>query len=159
MLTPEEHIDSLIRHINLVRDNCTVLGKKLIKQGRVEFGRLLIARGFAHDNSKFFGVEWNFLHLGKGIAKTKVELAARHHAETNSHHPEYHGGFDHMPDLDLSELACDWAARAMEFGTDLREWIDTEGMKRYNFTNKDENYKLLMKYVELLLEDSFVRSE
>lgn len=37
--------------------------------------------------------------------------------------------------------------------------MDLNGDIRYNFTNKDENYKLLMKYVDMLLEDSFVRSE
>lgn len=142
-----------------MRNNCIVLGKKLIDQGREEFGRLLIARGFRHDNSKFSGIEWNFLHQGNEIAKTKIALAAKHHAETNSHHPEYHGGFNNMPDIDIAEMACDSLARAMEFGTDLREWIDGDGMKRYGFTNKDENYILLMKYVDLLLEDSFVRTD
>jgi hypothetical protein len=46
MLTPEQHIENLVHHIEAVRRNCLLLGRRLMAQGRHEFGRLVIARGF-----------------------------------------------------------------------------------------------------------------
>jgi hypothetical protein len=43
MLTVEEHLENLVRHIELVREAGLLLGKRLIRQGEEEFGRLLIA--------------------------------------------------------------------------------------------------------------------
>ena len=66
----EAHLDALIRHIGLVRDACVLLGKRLIAQGRPHFGRLLIARGFVHDVSKFQGdIDWN------AVASSGVKFA------------------------------------------------------------------------------------
>src|SRR5712671_1729606 len=67
MLTVEEHLDNLVRHIELVREAGLLLGKRLMRQGEEEFGRLLIARVFVHDASKFYGVEWKYLHVGKDV--------------------------------------------------------------------------------------------
>jgi hypothetical protein len=44
--------------------------------------RLLIARVFVHDATKF--------------------------RETNQHHPEYWGGLHRMPDIAVAEMVCDW---------------------------------------------------
>src|SRR5262245_7755713 len=96
MLTPEEHLDNLVRHIDLVRGACLLLGKRLMAQGRQEFGRLLIARGFEHDVSKFYGIEWDYLHIGKDVPSEQLDLAVKQHTRTNSHHPEYWGGFEKM---------------------------------------------------------------
>jgi hypothetical protein len=57
MLSVNDHIDNLTRHIDLVRAACTLMGKRLIASGRVEFGRLVIAKGYEHDVSKFYGIE------------------------------------------------------------------------------------------------------
>src|SRR5262249_42951772 len=87
----EAHLDALIRHLGLVRDACILLGKRLIAQGRPEFGRLLIARGFIHDVSKFYGLEWEHVrvdHAAPGSSPVR-ELAIEHHRKTNDHHPEY----------------------------------------------------------------------
>jgi hypothetical protein len=69
MLTAEQHLDNLVRHIELVREACLLLGKRLIARDRQEFGRILIAHGFAHDASKFQGVEWEYLHAGRDVPK------------------------------------------------------------------------------------------
>src|SRR6185369_7717232 len=100
MLTVEDHLNNLVRHIELVREACLLLGKRLIsEEGRKEFGRILIGNGFVHDASKFAGIEWEYLHAGKDVPKEKLELAIRQHTLTNPHHPEYWGGFENMPEI------------------------------------------------------------
>lgn len=157
MYTIEEHLDNVIRHINLVREACTLLGQRLIQRGEVEFGRLLIAKGFEHDVSKFYGIEWDFLHTGPDTDKTKMELAVQQHVRTNQHHPEYWGGVDKMPPIALAELICDWYARSQEFGTSLRDWIVKTGVPKFNIDVDSDEYKLIQKYLNLLLQDSFVK--
>ncbi len=155
MVSIEEHLNNLIRHIELVRQATTLLGKRLIAQGRQEFGRILIARGFVHDASKFHGIEWDYLHAGKDVPVDKLELAIKQHTRTNDHHPEFHGGFENMGEIDIAEMACDWYARSMEFGTGLREWIKNTAVEKYRLSG--DNYKKLDNFIDLLLEDSFVK--
>lgn len=155
MYTTSEHLDNLIRHIDLVREACTILGKRLIQRGEVDFGRLLIAKGYEHDVSKFYGIEWDFLHTGPDVDKDKLDLAIHQHVRTNQHHPEYWGGVANMPPIALSEMVCDWYARSQEFGTSLRDWIVEVGISRYNIIVDSDEHKLIQKYVDLLLQDSF----
>src|SRR5438309_8877509 len=117
MLTPEEHLDNLIRHIQLVQGAGLLLGKRLIRRGEADFGRLLIARVFVHDATKFYGVEWKYLHAGKDVPEDQLALAIQQHRETNQHHPEYWSGLHRMPDIAVAEMVCDCYARAQEFGT------------------------------------------
>lgn len=156
-LSPQEHLDNLVRHIELVREACLLLGKRLMAQGRLEFGRILIARGFEHDVSKFSGIEWDYLHAGPDVPKEQLELAVRQHVRTNSHHPEYWGGFDNMPEIAIAEMVCDWYARSQEFGTGLREWITTQAIERFQIDLESEQYGWVKKFVAILLEDPFVR--
>src|SRR5881392_825242 len=105
-LSQTEHLDNLVRHINLVKNNCGLLGTRLMANGRVEFGRLLVQRGYLHDNSKFAGIEWDYLHSGKDVPKDVLELAIRQHQLTNPHHPEFWGGIINMPELYIYEMVC-----------------------------------------------------
>ncbi len=155
MLTTEDHLDNLVRHIRLVQDACVLLGKKFIKTGEDAFGRSLIARGFEHDVSKFYGIEWDYLHIGKDVPKEELSLAVKQHNTTNEHHPEYWQGIDNMPALALAECVADWYARSQEFGTCLRDWFLEEGMKRYEVKPNTKLYKQIMKYIEMLTESSF----
>jgi hypothetical protein len=155
MFDIDTHLDNLIRHINLVRESCTLLGRRLIKQGRVDFGRLLIARGFKHDASKFLGIEWDYLHAGPDAPKEKLEAAIAQHVRTNDHHVEYWGGLEQMPEICVAEMVCDWLARSQEFGTSLRDWIDTEAMNRYHIKTDSDQYKWIMTFIDMLLEDPF----
>jgi hypothetical protein len=82
MFTTEQHVDNLVRHIDLVREACLLLGKRLIAENRKEFGVILISRGFVHDASKFFGIEWDYLHAGKEFQREKIELAVEQHIAT-----------------------------------------------------------------------------
>jgi len=155
MYDKDEHLDNLIRHISLVRDACTLLGKRLISQGRCEFGIQLIARGHNHDVSKFYGIEHDFLHRGPDTPAEELELAINQHVRTNSHHPEFHGGVGHMPELDVAEMVCDWYARGQEFGTGLRDWIADSAIDRYSIDLEGKHYQWINAFVDLLLQDPF----
>ncbi len=157
MLTLEEHLDNLVRHIRLVQDACLLMGKRLINKGRTRFGRNLIAAGFQHDVSKFAGTEWKYLHAGRDVPLEKLKEAVEQHQETNSHHPEHWDGIGEMPEICIAEMVCDWYARSQEFGTGLREWIDKEAVKRYKI--KDAEYQQIKYFVDILLENQFVAKE
>jgi hypothetical protein len=76
MKTVPQRIHKIIQHINHVRDNCLILGEKLIASGKSDMGRLLIANGFIHDNSKFYGVEWDFLSEDiENVDKLKIAIS------------------------------------------------------------------------------------
>jgi hypothetical protein len=147
------------RTIELVREAGLLLGKRLMRQGEQEFGRLLIARVFVHDATKFYGAEWKYLHAGKDVPPDKLELAVAQHRESNEHHPEYWGGIHRMPDIAVAEMVCDWYARAQEFGTGLRDWIRGHAIDRFQIDKGSQQYQWIMKFVDLLLEDHFVRGE
>lgn len=159
MLTPEEHLDNLVRHIELVREACLLLGKRLMARGRKEFGRILISKGFVHDASKFHGIEWEYLHAGNDIPKDKLELAVKQHVMTNPHHPEYWGGIENMPEVYVAEMVADWYARSQEFGTGLRPWIKDVAMDRFKIDVESEQYKWLTCFVDMLLENHFVKDK
>jgi hypothetical protein len=154
-MTPEEHLDNLVRHIVRVREACLLLGKRLMSRGRQHFGRLLVARGMVHDASKFYGIEWDYLHSGLDVPEEGKQLAIEHHRRTNMHHPEYWGGVENMPEIAVAEMVCDWYARSQEFGTDLREWIRREAVPRYNLAVGGTQYGWVENFVELILEKPF----
>lgn len=151
----EQHIDNLRRHIDLVRENCCLLGDRLIEEGRTEFGVQLIARGYKHDSSKWYGIEWEYLHNGAEVPAEALALAIKHHQKTNSHHPEYHGGVNNMPELDVYEMVVDWYARSHEFGTSLRAWIQETALLRYGIHTDSQVMKWIDKAVSLLLVNHF----
>ncbi len=156
-LSYEEHLDDLLSHLEKIRINTEILGRRLIAQGRPEFGRNLIARGLRHDNSKFYGIEWDYLHSGNKIPKKVLSLAIANHQKTNPHHPEYWGGLENMPEIACYEMACDLFARSQEFGTGIREWIETSGEKRYHISSCPKQRQWLKKAVDVLLKSSFVK--
>lgn len=125
-------------------------------QGRPNFGRLLIVRVHEHDLSKFFGVEWQSLHRPKGdVDPTILEQAIKQHRVTNRHHPEYHGGFDKMDEIDVAEFVCDVYARSASFGESVRAWIEDKAVGRYNIDRDGDRYRWLQAFLKLLLEEPF----
>lgn len=157
MFNESQHIDNLLRHLQLVRGATQLLGRRLMWHGQSVFGRLLIARGLVHDNSKFFGIEWDYLHAGNDVPKDVLENAICQHQLTNQHHPEYWGGINKMPDIALAEMVCDFYARSQEFGTNLRYWINTTAAARY--LPEPDCVAKINHYIDILLEDAFVREE
>lgn len=153
-------IRSITRHIRNVEDNCILLGTRLIERGEVDLGRQLIANGFVHDVSKFYGIEFEFMSHGMDVseesAKLKLKMAIHQHQSTNKHHPEHwSGGIKDMPDVYLAEFCCDIKARSEEFGTSLRSWIEDKATTKWNFEKEDDVYKKIMEYVNLLCDVPF----
>jgi len=147
-----EKIEMVLNHIQNVQRNCYKLGLKLLRDGKVELGRQLIANGQIHDNSKFKGVEFDHLFYGDPILKDAI----KHHRAINPHHPEYwHNGIQGMPEIYLIEMVCDCTSRSQEFGTDIRIWIKEEATKRYKFEIDDEVGKKIIYYLDMLLDKTF----
>jgi len=152
-------IRAIARHIRNVEDNCLLLGEQLILRGEIDLGHKLIANGYVHDASKFWGVEWEYMAPGQPTveegAKLKLKLAVQHHNRVNAHHPEFWGDIHLMPRLYVAEMVADWKSRSEEFGTDLRQWIDEEATKRFHFLKEEQIYKDIMEFVELLCSSPF----
>lgn len=153
-------IEFVARHIRNVEDNCLLLGKKLIERGEVDLGHKLIANGFVHDASKFWGIEWEHMAPGQPTveegAKLKLKMAIHQHRKTNPHHPEYWSrGILDMPEVYLAEMICDLKARSEEFGTSLVEYIDCDGLKSWRISKEHDIYKKIMGFVRLLCPPPF----
>jgi len=148
---------ALLRHIDGVRDNCFLLAERLMDNNEVEFGHMLIANGYCHDQSKFYGIEW--LYLNDETLHSYPELfdaAQRQHVATNLHHPEaWLEGIHKMDRLHLAEMVCDWSARSAEFGKDLRDWIKTQGAKKFDFKVQSLVYREIKDLVDMLLDKPF----
>ena len=157
-MTDSEKLERLLRHVENVRENCELLGRKLIEQGKTQMGLALIANGRIHDNSKFYGIEWDFLDPGS-TNRQGLKNAITHHHRTNPHHPEYWGGIDKMPDLYVAEMICDWKARSTEFARCLIDWINGEGTKRYKIVKDSPVHQLIMVFVDMICEKPFVPLE
>jgi len=152
-LLMQKYLRSVLRHIGLVQDACKLLGEKFIEKGEVDFGRILIANGFKHDNSKLYGIEWEYLNTESD--PEKLRLAHHQHVTTNPHHPEYWGGVEQMPRICVAEMVCDLFARSTEFGTDLREWIKTEFVKKHSLSPNGKCYRAIKEFVDMLLDKPF----
>lgn len=146
-----EKIELVLSHIQHVQDNCYKLGMKLIKIGEVEMGRILIANGQIHDNSKFKGIEFDHLFHGDSILSEVV----KHHSSTNAHHPEFWGHIKMMPPVYIAEMVCDCAARSAEFGTNVHDFFKNVATKKYDFTMEDEVGKKISYFLSLLLQQPF----
>ena len=156
MVADEKPIRMLVRHIRNVQDECSLLAERLIEQGRHELARNLLANSMLHDNSKFRGIEWDYMsEESKEKYPDLFKCAVSTHTATNPHHPEYWGGIDVMPIVYVAEMVCDWKARSAEFGTDCREWVKEKATKRWGFTTQGKMYKQIKEYLDLLLDPSF----
>jgi hypothetical protein len=146
-----EKLETLVRHIKAVQENCERLGRRLIHEGKFELGKRLIANSMSHDNSKFGSLEWD--HLTRGDEDDEMlDVVIAVHNSSNLHHPEYWDGIKNMPAVHVAEMVCDWKTRSSELGTDLKEWIDRKATKRWKFSQRDAIYKQIMMYVDMLIE-------
>jgi hypothetical protein len=167
--TDMKRFQKIIRHITHVQQACLLLAERLIEQDQMEkinsigyreneaFARQLVANSMLHDNSKFYGIEWFYLHEDVKLVEPKLfQDAVTQHQLTNCHHPEYWGGIKYMPTIYVAEMVCDWKARSDEFGTDLRIWIKENAVKRYEITMQGTVYKQIKNFTDLLLDPKFV---
>lgn len=142
-----------------VESNCKIVANAIIKnhpedEDKFVFALNLIQRGRTHDLSKFNPFEFNNLHHSEKL----FEVALKFHHEKNSHHPEFHqGGIHEMEDLDIAEMVCDCAARAQEFGTDVRNWfLDTDlAPAKFKYGPEDEVWNKITYFLDLLLTPKF----
>ncbi len=156
MSDDDRPVRMLLRHIRNVQDECELLAERLLEQEKQNLARALLANGMLHDNSKFRGVEWDYLsEAAKTKAPDQFKAAVLQHQVTNPHHPEYWGGIDSMPSVYIAEMVCDWKARSGEFGTDLRDWVKDKAVRRWNFTTQGRVYKEIKEYLDLLLDPRF----
>lgn len=150
-------VDALYRHIEEVQRNCRLLGERLIENGQDALAVQLIRNALVHDQSKFSGIEWDFILVEPESAddKTKLSLAIQHHNRTNLHHPEAWLGIKNMPPVFVAEMVCDWKTRSSEFGSSMKDWIDNGAADRFGYTKRDKVYKEIMFYTKLLLDEPF----
>lgn len=150
-------VDALYRHIEEVQRNGRLLGERLIEAGHEALAVKLLQNILVHDQSKFAGIEWEYLLIKPETDEDRANLGAaiRHHNRTNPHHPEAWGGIKAMPSVYLAEMVCDWKARSAEFGASLAEWIEGAAAKRYEYTKRDKVYREIMMYTRLLLDEPF----
>jgi hypothetical protein len=150
-------LDVLIEHIQLVQQSTVKLGKRLIERGEIQFGKELIARGFRHDNSKFYGIEFDYLNTpgALGPPDPLTTTAIDHHRRCNEHHPEYWGDIKTMPRIAIAEMVCDWRARSSHWSTGLVSWIKEKAMEQWGFNASDAVYGEIMYFVSLLLDQPF----
>ncbi|MDP6584760.1 MAG: DUF5662 family protein, partial [Anaerolineales bacterium] len=148
---------ALVRHITHVQQSCSLLGERLVSEGERGIGHKLIANGFIHDNSKFHGIEWLYLHDDVLASDPELFKAALiQHTSLNPHHPEHWNGIEQMPRLYMAEMVCDWHARSGEFGADLRTFIKERATKKFDFSTSGKIYKEIKGLVDLLLDPAFV---
>jgi hypothetical protein len=149
-----ERVNDLRRHIEHVQELAYLLGERLFKSSEDDrfLAHELITNVQSHDQSKFRGIEWEYLHDSiKDTDSEKFLLAWEQHVKTNPHHPEYWAGIKNMPDVYIAEFVCDTFSRSSEFGTDYSAWLDAVATKKYNFTKRSGVWKKIKKYKDILI--------
>lgn len=157
-----ERINTIIRHIKRVEDNCNLLAKKLIDT-EFRFAVKLIQLGRIHDASKFDQFEFQWLGNFEAVKPPEFFMALKIHHSENPHHPEHweyhppHGlsGIHKMSDVYIAEMVCDCVARGQEFGSDTRQWFKDVATAKYKFEMEDRVGLLITKYLDLLLTPIF----
>ena len=158
-MTEHERMEGLLRHINLVRENCSLLAGKLADKGGIELARGLLKNSFLHDNSKFSGIEWQFLTDPSTTNRAGLKYAIEHHQRTNPHHPEYWQGIQQMPLIYRYEMVADVVARGSEMATSSRDYINLIMPKRYGFSKEGDIHKELIGILDLLCPKPFIPVE
>ena len=151
-----KHLQGIIRHVDNVRAGAKLLAERLFEQGDSSMARLLVQKVSSHDASKFVGIEWEHLRVGNDTSE-EFKMALVQHQLTNEHHPEHWGGVKNMPEICLAEMVCDFYARSVEFGTDLRVYIKDVFMPQHDCTLKTKVYQQIKRFVDLMLEEPFTK--
>lgn len=155
MSEDERHLESVLRHISNVRENCQLLGERLIEKGESSLGIELIALGLIHDYSKIHNRN-EFKFLRESFYGTpEFNCALTSHITTNQHHPESWGNIAEMPRVYVAEMVCDWKSRSSEFGSDLVTWINEAATKKFEFSKRTKIYREIKEMVSILLDRKF----
>ena len=83
------------------------------------------------------------------IPNDEVSKILELHWENNSHHPEHYKNINHMNEIDILEMVCDWSARSRQYNTNLLSFAKTRLENRFvNFSQ--ENKQKILNYCEIL---------
>ena len=131
-------------HKDYVLKVCNKFSKYLIDNNFAEDAKELQERAVVHDNSKILNKD-EFRAL-TGIINDKsclkdassklsqfkqdsIELHWKH----NRHHPEHFKDISEMSRIDKMEMCCDWYARALQYNTNLLEFLEKRQEDRFHF--------------------------
>lgn len=160
-MTNEEKLNSILRHVKRVEDNCNLLARKTM-QDDPDFALEMIRRGRSHDLSKLSPYQFECLWPDH----PNFIAALNFHRSIESHHPEYYmravtggGGIYDMSEADFAEMICDCLARSQEFGNDIRDWFfkDEFAPTKYDYIGDKTIYDKIEKYLNLLLTPAFTK--
>ena len=152
-----EQLEDVLSHVGNVHDNAVRVAKHLMEEGESLFARQLIVRVMCHDIDKFFGNAWLYMRKGAKPSQ-RLTQAVEGHAALHPHHPQHHDSIHAMSDLDIAEMACDWASRAKEQGTSIWEWIDGQAMERFDFKKTDEVYSKIVRFTKMIFDPQFKKA-
>ncbi len=159
-MTDQERIDGLMRHIDDVKQNCSILAEKLMKKGEGELARRLLQNVQSHDVTKFSGIEWEFLTIGNTTNKVGLKYAVEQHQRSNPHHPEYWShGLIEMPLVYEYEMIADLTARSNEMGTSVRDFVLNTIPKKYDIAKDSDLHKELIAILDMLVNKPFEQTE
>ena len=144
MTDVEKMFQDTFIHKEYVYNVCSKFANYLRENGDETLADELMERAIIHDNSKIVNKD-EFRAL-TGIINDKsclkdassklsqfkqdsIELHWKH----NKHHPEYFEKIEDMTKLDKMEMCCDWAARAIQYNTNLLEFVEKRQEDRFHF--------------------------
>lgn len=149
-LSDHRKVDSILAHIHAVERNLVRVAKELLTPNKT-LALELLQRARSHDLSKFTEFEFDNLWPGPSFN----DALSLHHTK-NRHHPEHHpNGVSDMSEADLIEMACDWAARGQEFGTDVRAWAFESGIAKFGFERDSAAGTTISNALNILLPEPF----
>lgn len=131
-------------HKEFLMITCKKFAGYLESQGLEEEASELMARAKVHDNSKILNKD-EFRALttiinDKSCLKDATQKLSAYkqdaielHWKHNAHHPEHFENVEDMGRLDRLEMICDWAARSLQYGTDLIEFVEKRQEDRFHF--------------------------
>jgi hypothetical protein len=132
------------------------LAEKLMAKGECALARRLLQNAQAHDASKFSGIEWDYLTIGNEARGSGLKQAIKHHQSCNPHHPEFWShGIAEMPLVYMYEMIGDLAARSNEMGTSVRDFVENQMPKKYNFPKNGDLHKELISILDTLVSKPF----
>lgn len=131
-------------HKGYVMQVCAKFAEWLRSQSLDDDAEALMGRAKVHDNSKIcnkdeFRALTGIINDRSCLGDAKAQLSAfkqdsiELHWKHNAHHPEHYAKHDDMSRLDRMEMCCDWMARALQYKTNLLEFVETRQAERFHF--------------------------
>jgi len=155
----EKMFQDTIIHKRYVINSCNKLATYLDSTGCHNHAHQLRIMSLIHDNSKInckneLNVMSKIINdkecladANKSLSQIKVD-AIKLHWKNNDHHPEHFENYADMSRVNLMEMACDWHARSVQYGTNLIEFVKVRQADRFHFP--DWMFAEVLFYCEIL---------